>query len=334
VTVARNALRPQLESLLQNPSTTVKLAAIRAATRLKIREGSDAAYAVVANPSQPASVRSEALKALASFKSSLLDEALKLALAAPDASVRNEAVRIQAQLRPAAALANLKSTLETGSVSEKQAALTTLATVPGDMADGLIAQWLDRILAHQVPPELQLDVLEAGSRRAAPAIKDKLQQFERVRPAADDLRSYRECLSGGDAAEGRRIFVERQDVFCVRCHKIQGEGGDAGPDLTGLGARQSREYILESITYPNKQLAAGFEVVQVTMKDKNVYVGILKKETDTMIQINSPEDGLLDLAKADIVKRERGQSGMPEEIRQVLSKRDLRNLVEYLSGLK
>jgi quinoprotein glucose dehydrogenase len=161
-----------------------------------------------------------------------------------------------------------------------------------------------------------------------------LQKFDRARPASDDLRSFRECLEGGQAPEGRRIFVERQDVYCIRCHKINGEGGDAGPDLTGIGARKSREYILESITYPNKQIAAGFEGVVLTMKDHNIYAGTLKKETETMIDLLSPEDGPIQVKKADIEKRERGQSGMPEELRQVLSKRDLRNLVEYLSGLK
>jgi quinoprotein glucose dehydrogenase len=70
------------------------------------------------------------------------------------------------------------------------------------------------------------------------------------------------------------------------------------------------------------------------MKDRNVHAGTLKKETPVTLDILSPEDGPLQVNKADIEKRERGQSGMPEELRQVLSKRDLRNLVEYLSGLK
>jgi hypothetical protein len=40
------------------------------------------------------------------------------------------------------------------------------------------------------------------------------------------------------------------------------------------------------------------------------------------------------LKKADIKARERGLSGMPEELRQVLSKQDLRDLVEFLAGPK
>ena len=191
-----------------------------------------------------------------------------------------------------------------------------------------------RLLAREVPAELQLDVPQAAASRPGANLKERVQTFERARPASDDLRAYRECLEGGQAGEGKRIFVERQDVFCLRCHKINGEGGDAGPDLTRIGAQKSREYILESITFPNKQIAAGFESVVLTMKNRNVYAGTLKKETPATLDIISPEDGPMQVKKADLEKRERGQSGMPEELRQVLSKRDLRNLVEYLSGLK
>lgn len=120
----------------------------------------------------------------------------------------------------------------------------------------------------------------------------------------------------------------------MRCHKAAGEGGEVGPDLTKLGAGKSREYILESIVYPNKNIAAGFENVLVTMKDGSIYAGLIKSETDAEIEVNSPEDGILKLKKADIKERQRGLSGMPEELRQVLTKQDLRNLIEFLSGLK
>jgi hypothetical protein len=64
VSVARAAMRPRLDALLQNPSTTLKLSAIRVATHLKIREGADAAFGVVASKTQPPNVRAEALKSL------------------------------------------------------------------------------------------------------------------------------------------------------------------------------------------------------------------------------------------------------------------------------
>jgi quinoprotein glucose dehydrogenase len=81
-------------------------------------------------------------------------------------------------------------------------------------------------------------------------------------------------------------------------------------------------------------VAAGFESVLVTMKDGAVYAGLVKKETDDMLQLNSPEDGLLELKKAEIKTREGAPSAMPEEFRQILTKRELRDLVEFLADLK
>jgi quinoprotein glucose dehydrogenase len=120
----------------------------------------------------------------------------------------------------------------------------------------------------------------------------------------------------------------------VRCHKFNGEGGEVGPELTGIGSRQDRQYLLESIVFPNKHIAQGFESVVVTLKNTTSYAGVLKSETPQILEINSPEDGLIQVKKAEIKLRERGLSAMPEELRQVLTKQDLRDLVEFLSTSK
>jgi quinoprotein glucose dehydrogenase len=70
------------------------------------------------------------------------------------------------------------------------------------------------------------------------------------------------------------------------------------------------------------------------MNSGTTYAGVVKRESATEVELNSPEDGLLKLKKADVKSRERGLSGMPEELRQVLTKHDLRDLVEFLSSLK
>ena len=268
---------------------------------------------------------------MAAFKAPKLNDAVKVATASTEESLRNEATKIQAQLRPSDATARLRTTLDTGATGEKQAAFATLASMPGNAADEILAQWVDKLLAKQVPAELQLDLIVAAATRESREVKDRLTKFERSRPAEDDLRNYRECLVGGNAKEGEKIFIERADVSCVRCHKAGGEGGEVGPNLAGVGQRQTREYILESIVYPNKKIAPGFENLLVTMKDGAVYAGLLKNETAEEIEVNSPEDGILKLKKADIKERQRGLSGMPEELRQVLTKQDLRNLIEFLA---
>src|SRR4051812_1567146 len=46
---------------------------------------------------------------------------------------------------------------------------------------------------------------------------------------------------------------------CTGCHKIAGEGGAIGPDLTHVGGRLSATLIRESILTPDAKVAKGFE---------------------------------------------------------------------------
>ena len=103
---------------------------------------------------------------------------------------------------------------------------------------------------------------------------------------------------------------------------------------TGIGKKQPREYLLESIVSPNAKIATGFESVTLTMKNGATHAGAVKQETADWLELNSPEDGFLQLAKKDITERQRGLSGMPDGFGQTLTKRDLRDLVEFLANLK
>jgi len=46
---------------------------------------------------------------------------------------------------------------------------------------------------------------------------------------------------------------------CVGCHKVGGEGGAVGPDLTHVGGRLSAAGIREAILLPNAKVTKGFE---------------------------------------------------------------------------
>jgi len=62
--------------------------------------------------------------------------------------------------------------------------------------------------------------------------------------------------------------------------------------------------------------------------------GQVKKETDDEVVVNNSEDGDVAIKKADIKARNRALSGMPEEFRQILTKPELRDLVEFLATQK
>ena len=289
---------------------------------------------LVANKEARPATRVESLKALAAVNDPKLIESLDLAAADASEVLRKEASSLRVKLKPGEATAQMVAVLDKGSLGEQQNAFATLATLPGTEPDAVIGQWLDRLLAGTLKRELALDVLEAAKKRGPGPLAEKLAEYAASKSKDDKLATYREAMFGGNAADGKKIFFERAEAACLRCHKVDGVGGDVGPNLTGIGGRQPREYILESIAYPNAQIAAGFESVLIEAKSGVTYAGILKSETDKELVINSPEDGLVKVSKENIKSRQKTLSGMPDGMAGILSTRDLRDLVEYLASQK
>ncbi|HUS34920.1 MAG TPA: PVC-type heme-binding CxxCH protein [Verrucomicrobiae bacterium] len=327
------ALRGDLEELLSSGPEVVRLAAIEAAKRLETTEFSGTLLSIITNAQSSSALKVASLDALRQFKDSRLADAMTYASQSTDEALRKEAAVVATQAKPANALAQIMTVLDKGTIAEKQIGFAALGNLPGLAADAMFIPWLDRLQTGKLDPALRLDLLEAAAKRNDSGIKGALAKYEASRPKDDDLAAYRESLQGGDAAAGSKLFFERQDIACMRCHKIKGEGGDVGPDLGAIG-KQPREHILESIVHPNKKIAQGFESVLVKLKDGVSYAGVVKSDTDTTLEINSPEDGPLKIEKAKIESRTPGLSPMPADISTILTKRDLRDLVEFLAAQK
>jgi quinoprotein glucose dehydrogenase len=330
------ALKPVVADILRGGQPNVRIAAAQAAGKLALTDAAPVLFEVVADLTAPSPVREAALEALGVLKDRRLAEAIQLAKASPDAKLRRAANSLLAQSGSADAVAELARVIENGTLTEKQGALATIAAIPGAAAGDVVTKWVDLLTKGEVPAALALDVIEAGARRNDTVIASKLMQYRDAYPDDDDLAGWRETLTGGDAADGRRIFFERTDTQCFRCHKIGDEGGgEVGPNLAGLASRATREYILEALVHPNKAIAPGFDSVTVNLKDGRGFAGILKAETAEELSIFSIEDNeLVKVKTADIAQRAKGLSGMPEGLAQMLSKPDLRDLVEFLGSLK
>jgi quinoprotein glucose dehydrogenase len=333
---AADALRPTTTILLAAKDATVATAALAAIEKLALTDLAPSLLALVKNGTAPAEVRAAALRTLhhSSFiphTSSLAAEALKLALTDAAEVLRKEASRLGAASGGTDAIARLATTLQTGTLGERQSALQSLAGLKGKEADDALRKALTQLLEGKLAKGLQLDLLEAAAKRTSPSIKERVAQFEAKRDAKDPLAKWRECLTGGDAKAGKILFHERQEAACARCHKLAGEGGDVGPDLAGLVAKRGREYALESIVLPNRVIPPGFESLLVVMKNGQSFAGLVKGETGEELTLNSPEDGLLKLKKSDIAKRTPALSPMPESLIEVLTKREIRDLVEFLA---
>lgn len=332
--VAIQALESKVTALLRTAPGEVRISLLHAIGQLHMTNAAAAIEELVSNKEASGAVRAEALDTAGTLGLSSLEAMLEHARSDPSSDVRKAATRLEARLQNPNSVPRLAAALETGSISEQQTALAALASVPGSAADQLVSDWLDRLRHGQLPRELQLDVLDCASHRSAPRLKRKLERYETSRSGSDPLAPYEPALYGGNAAAGKSIFFEKAEAQCVRCHKIAGEGGDVGPDLTHVAAQKDRHYILESIILPNRQIAPGFESVTVGLKNGDTYVGVLKKETPDELVIHPVDSGPLTIKKSDIESRRSSLSPMPEGMGLILTKEELRNLVEYLSSLK
>ncbi len=332
--VAVDALRSSLGGIFTGPGNVRKEAA-RVAARLGIKEIGPTLFGLVGDSRQAALVRVESLRALAALKDDRLDRAVKLALADREPRLRAEGRRVLAGLRPAEALRELQAALDSGTTIEKQQAFDVLGVLKGEKVEALLGAWLDALLKGTVPAEVRLDLVEAAEKHSTPEIRKKLARYESARPRGEPFGRWRDSLAGGDAEAGRRIFLYRSEVSCLRCHKAGGEGaGEVGPDLSGIGARQKRDYLLEAIVYPSKQIAKGYETVELVLTTGQVRSGILKGEDDREVRLLSAEGVLVRVPKSKIEERRSGKSAMPEDLTKHLSRKEVRDLVEFLAGLK
>ncbi|WP_165248823.1 PVC-type heme-binding CxxCH protein [Paludisphaera soli] len=325
------ALASVLPALVADASDRVRNAAASAAGMLKVADAGPSLRGLVADASRPADSRVEALRALDALKDEKLTEVVADARKADAPALRAEGLRILGRLEPDRAVAEAASVLESGSTPEKQAAFALLGTAPGAKADDVLGGWLAKLQAGEVPAEVRLDLAEAAAKRESAEVKAALARLDAARPADDPLAAYRDALVGGDAARGRRIFREKAEVQCLRCHKVSGDGGEVGPELAGVGVRKGREYILESIVLPNKQIAEGFESQVLALANGQVVAGVVKSEDDREVRLLTAEGALVVVPKDEIEEKARGGSAMPEDLIKSLDKREIRDLVEFLA---
>jgi mono/diheme cytochrome c family protein len=67
------------------------------------------------------------------------------------------------------------------------------------------------------------------------------------------------AASAGIAGGSTDPMTMIRGAGCTACHKINGEGGAIGPDLTHVGSRLSANLIRESILQPDAKTAKGYE---------------------------------------------------------------------------
>jgi quinoprotein glucose dehydrogenase len=333
VTDAAQSLRDNLAGVFAG-SDAVRSRAAQVATALGIREVIPVLRDLVVDKGQPPASRGDALAALVSLGYDGAERAAREALTEAAPELRAAARQALARLAAEDAIALLEQAVFRGELVERQSALAVLGNRADPHSAAVLATALDQLLAGEYPAGAALDLVEAVGRRNSAPLQEKLAAYEARRPQDDPLAPYLDCLEGGNAQRGMRLFFERSELSCVRCHKVGSTGGDVGPELTKIAADKRRDYLLEAIVAPSKTIARNFESVVVLDTDGVTHTGVLKQEDAHKLTLMTAEGKLVTIEQDAIEARKPGKSPMPEDVIKHLTKQELRDLVEFLSRLQ
>ncbi|OWK43505.1 DUF7133 domain-containing protein [Fimbriiglobus ruber] len=344
--VAADAAKPVLQKLFVG-SDLVRKEAVQVTAKLGIKDVGPLMAALVKDEAQPTGVRVEALYALEVLKAKELADAAKVALAAAEPKLRGAARTVGAKTDPTAAAKSLPALLddEKATAVEKQMALAAMGGLKESKeVDESLAKWLDQLAAGAVSPALALDVTDAARVRTSTKnlklhapLKEKLKALDQTTATAakkDPLAPHWVALAGGDAEKGRHIFLNNAAVYCQRCHKLDGQGGEVGPVLNGIGAKQTTEYLLESVVNPNAKIAEGYQSVILNLVDGKIVSGVLRSKDAKGYTIVTADNKVLTIPKDDVDSEKPDKSAMPDDLHKKLSERELRDVVAFLASLK
>ena len=139
----------------------------------------------------------------------------------------------------------------------------------------------------------------------------------------------------GDAAQGRELFFDEQRISCSKCHTVDGSAKNAGPDLFAVGDKFGRLDLLNAVIEPNTELAIGYETTRVETSDGEMFDGVLKKVTNSSIELIGADAKPVRISVADIEEQFVSDTSlMPEGLESLLSLSEFADLIEYLTGLK
>jgi putative membrane-bound dehydrogenase-like protein len=139
------------------------------------------------------------------------------------------------------------------------------------------------------------------------------------------LLSDRALLSA-NTAKGRLVFQRT----CGPCHKMYGEGGNIGPDITGSN-RGNVDYLLSNILNPSGEIQDDYKMVVVTTRDGRTYSGNVAGENERQLTLRVVGQDAVVLNKSDIQSREvTPNSMMPTGLLDALTEDEVIDLVAFL----
>ena len=241
----------------------------------------------------------------------------------PDPAIASAALRHGFVLKVEGASARAKEAIQSGPVEVARSGIEGLAGLSPEVN----ADYWEKRKEKKIREPLWLDLflaLQASSDEAS-------QKMAADYSASDPKAVFQLSESGGDPARGELVF--RNQGACLQCHKIGDDGGIQGPVLTKVAERLTPHKLVESLVDPNAEIAKGYGLSSVTLKDGSIIMGRIPDETDSEIKVVAIDGKETVLDRSEVESVTPPVSAMPP-LGASLPPRDLRDLVAFLASQK
>jgi putative heme-binding domain-containing protein len=131
------------------------------------------------------------------------------------------------------------------------------------------------------------------------------------------------------------LFFNVEKSQCLKCHRLGEQGERIGPELTGVGGRFSRIYIVESILEPSRTIAPSFATLMLVLKNGKTLAGVKVVETETTLTLADNQGQKHSVAKIDIEQQQPSPvSSMPEGLEMRFTQDEFIDLIAFLMSRK
>ncbi len=183
---------------------------------------------------------------------------------------------------------------------------------------------------QEITPELVAGVQGALRKSVAREALTYLPRTTPVSTKKEPVLAELEKLTS-NPVNGKALFLSN----CSVCHKVNNQGFDFGPDLSGIGTKYPKEALLETIVNPSKGISFGYESWEIQLKDGSTTSGIIQSRTESELELKFPGGAKHQIKAIDIKStKELKISMMPEGLHQSMSSQQLADLLEYLKSLQ
>ncbi len=141
---------------------------------------------------------------------------------------------------------------------------------------------------------------------------------------------FGEAIRIGDPVRGKALFEGRGE--CANCHRVNGVGPRAAPDLSAIGLTRSPASLQQNIVDPAAALLPINRPVRIVTLDESTITGRRLNEDTYSIQLIDSEGQLRSIRKTDIATYEISES--PSKEPTTLSSDEVADIVGYLLSLR